>query len=136
MSWKRRLCGVALAGGALSAVACSGPTASPADASNAGDENEVNVESGGCCNADPDPCCPQAYCGRAAGPDGPEYRVCEDLRAQCDAVGGTFQMQPDGFLACTAQGRPLEGGEGELEGGSEAGPMDAEVGLNDSGAGD
>ena len=53
-----------------------------------------------CCNANPDPCCPIAYCG-GVGPDGSIYLTCEQNRAQCEAMNGFYRTQADGSLGCT-----------------------------------
>jgi hypothetical protein len=53
-SWRIRLLGISLAGGAL--VACSSATSSDADAGD--DASVLGADSGSfACNANPDPCC-------------------------------------------------------------------------------
>jgi hypothetical protein len=73
----------------------SAPDAGPADAT-----DEVPVVSF-CCNANPDPCCPIAYCSGGVGPDASIYLTCEQSRTQCESMNGLYERQPDGSLGCT-----------------------------------
>ena len=54
-----------------------------------------------CCNANPDPCCPIAYCSGGVGPDASIYVTCEQNRTQCESMNGYYEIQPDGSLGCT-----------------------------------
>ncbi len=54
-----------------------------------------------CCNANPDPCCPIAFCAGGVGPDAGVYLTCEQNRTQCEATSGSYEPQPDGSLGCT-----------------------------------
>jgi hypothetical protein len=54
-----------------------------------------------CCNANPDPCCPIAYCAGGVGPDAAPYVTCEQNRTQCESTNGYYEHQPDGSLGCT-----------------------------------
>ncbi len=54
-----------------------------------------------CCNANPDPCCPIAYCSGGVGPDASIYLTCEQNRTQCESMNGDYGPQPDGILGCT-----------------------------------
>jgi hypothetical protein len=54
-----------------------------------------------CCNANPDPCCPIAFCAGGVGPDGGIYVTCEQNRTQCEVTNGSYEPQPDGSLGCT-----------------------------------
>jgi hypothetical protein len=70
-----------------------------------------------CCNANPDPCCPIAYCGDS---DASAYDACEmKEQALCEAEGGTYELYP-GLGECVYG----------LEGGVDGGRM-PEAGLDD-----
>jgi hypothetical protein len=79
----------------------AGPTdAAPADAgpTDASDDAPSFLF---CCNANPDPCCPIAYCSAGLGPDAAIYVTCEQKRTQCESMNGYYASQPDGSLGCT-----------------------------------
>ncbi len=72
MSWKHRVRDLVLAGGTLTAIACS------------------NRDFGGaCCNANGDPCCASQHCGAAVTPD-----------CTCQMNGGTWNYSAGGGGAC------------------------------------
>jgi hypothetical protein len=54
-----------------------------------------------CCNANPDPCCPIAYCIGGVGREASTYITCEQNRTQCESMNGYYETQPDGSLSCT-----------------------------------
>jgi hypothetical protein len=127
MNWERRLREMVLAGGALSATACGGSTEAPVDAAShessngdattPGDDATISG-SGGCCNADPDPCCPMLKClgpsgpGPGVGPDDPTYLLCE-ARYQCeDFMNGIYTQEPDGSLVCVPRGIVVDASAG------------------------
>jgi hypothetical protein len=77
----------------------------------------------GCCNANPDPCCPMGYCGGDAGPDSSVYIDCEQGRSECEALDASYGSLGDGSIGCRV-----------LLGAGDAGPPDARPG--DAGPGD
>jgi hypothetical protein len=138
MNWEKRLRDMVLAGGTLAAAACNGSAASPADASSSDAPSNVDLdgspdaspsdapsnfgaESGGCCNASPDPCC---YLGCAGGPGPDAALACQQSQMDCQAMHGFYETQVDGSLGCT----PPAGSEP-----GDAGPTDAEAGSSDAG---
>jgi hypothetical protein len=110
-----------LAGGALTATACSGSTSAQTDAtSNDAASNEVLAEggdatapgddatssnsAGGCCNADPDPCCPMTCSGVPLDDDAEAtYLSCEAWWKCEDGMNGIYTQEPDGSLVCIPQ---------------------------------
>jgi hypothetical protein len=139
MSWEKRLRDMALAGGTLAAAACNGSTASPSGTSSPDDGSNVDLdgstdastsdappnfgpESGGCCNASPDPCC-YLSCDGEPGPDAAVTIACKQSQMDCNAMNGFYEPQIDGALGCTPLGGP--GPEDASPTGAEAGPGDA-----------
>ncbi len=115
MNWEERLREMILAGGALAAAGCGGPTAAQADASantrpnerfTSGDDGSSNDApftggpnnnaAGGCCNGDPDPCC---FLGCSPATEASQ-KDCEESEAQCEAMNGLYELQPNGSLGC------------------------------------
>jgi hypothetical protein len=125
MGWEQRWREMIFAGGALAATACMPLETTLSDAGTEGERaadaslSEGGAKDGGapdagpvdaadevqavsfCCNANPDPCCPLAYCS-GAGPDASIYITCEQNRAQCEAMNGGYTYEPDGSLGCRA----------------------------------
>ncbi len=133
MNWAKRLRDMLLAGGAVAAAACNGSTASPADASPSDAPPNPGPESGGCCNASPDPCCYLA-CSGGLGPDAAVTVACEQNRMDCEAMHGFYETQVDGSLGCTPLGGPEPGDASPTD--AEAGASDADASPADSDAGD
>jgi hypothetical protein len=79
LSWEQRVREMLLAGGTLALAACS--SSSAGGAFDAG--GDTQAESGMCCNANGDPCCPSQYCGA------PVSMQCQEEKA-CQADGGTW----------------------------------------------
>ncbi len=104
------------AGGTLAAAACADNAGTAADA--AADA----VTSGGCCNANPDPCCQVLACGL------PMTAACA-----CEMGGGTpnYEMLDGGgitvsSMSCSFRGDVGDGGDGgQLP--QDAGPTDASL---------
>lgn len=61
----------------------------------------VSQVQSGCCNANPDPCCPIGYCSADAGPDSSAYIDCEQGQSQCEALDASYGFQPDGSIGCS-----------------------------------
>jgi hypothetical protein len=82
-----------------------------------------------CCNVNPDPCCPIAYCTPGGGPDASSYVLCEQGRTTCEAQDGAYEYQPDGSIGCSYPpgAGPGDGGDAH----EDAAPGDA----SDSGDG-
>ncbi len=80
----------------------AGPTDSgPRDAGAREDSGPRDIPGdGGCCNANPDPCCPM-LCSGGVGPDASIYVACEQNWTQCESTNGDYEPQPDGSLGCT-----------------------------------
>jgi hypothetical protein len=124
-----------VAGGALAATACSGSTAAQGDAAasemaeagsdasapgDAGDTGLGFPESGGCCNASADPCCPLS-CMAGSGPDASSYVSCEATWQEClmsrdaDAIEDCRSRLPNGDAsaptdAATQDAGPVDAG--------------------------
>jgi hypothetical protein len=154
MSWEQRLREMVLAGGALAVTACGGATAAQADAaasnpSNRSDDMSAGqptpvgttpttapstspIGPSGCCNANPDPCCPMAYCAGGVGPDAAVYIRCEQGYTACEAINDENLYDPDRSVCTAPDGsvQPLDAGS--VDGGpddaapADAGPSDAE----------
>ena len=73
MAWQHRVRDLLLAGGTLTAVACSS-------------SNDSTVF---CCNANPDPCCASQHCGGAVTP-----------ACRCQMAGGTWDDSAGGGGVC------------------------------------
>jgi hypothetical protein len=96
MSWEQRLHEMALAGGALAVAACTS-SAGPSGPSF-------------CCNADPDPCCAQRYCGATMTPE-------------CSADGGG---------SGSSSGAPVDSGSGAESGTSSGAASGSTLGSSGS----
>lgn len=93
MNWEERFLNMALAGGAVAAVACAdNGVAGGSDAS-----PEIGPDF--CCNANPDVCC-SMLCG-GEGPDSSPYVLCEQDRATCLSHDGFYETLDDGGLGCS-----------------------------------
>ena len=79
------------------------PDGGPVDAGPADAAEDVTFSSS-CCNANPNPCCPMAYCSGGVGPDAAVYLSCEQNRTQCESKDGFYETQPDGSVGCTPLG--------------------------------
>jgi hypothetical protein len=87
MNWEKRLRDFVLAGGALSALACS----------STGSSNGPTIP---CGNANPDPC----ICGRPEA-DPAQAALCNQQKA-CEAMGGVFY--PSTCIHCAADGGTID----------------------------
>jgi hypothetical protein len=126
MTWEQRLREMILAGGALAMAACSssssGGAQPPKDGGGEGDAthdanvgpdgNDLPDGAPGCCNANPDPCCPEVYCGK------PLTSACTPEK-DCVASGGTWDYSSTGSGECS-----IDAGENEA-GPEDGGPPDA-----------
>jgi hypothetical protein len=122
MSWELRLREMVLAGGALAAAGCSSSSGAGAafdastteagDATSGDDASDAPVGPDFCCNANPDPCCPQLYC------DAAPTTACSQEMA-CVAEGGTWVYNGAGACSLSADGGPEDAAASE--GGADAG---------------
>jgi hypothetical protein len=74
-----------------------------------GDMGCVSLVQSGCCNANPDPCCPIGYCSPDAGPDSSAYIDCEQDRSECEALDASYGFQGDG-IGCSVPLGPGDAG--------------------------
>jgi len=107
VSWEQRLRDIVLAGGGLTAAACTQASAPDTDASSVGPPAF-------CCNANSDPCCPFLHCGQPITP-----------ACACQSDGGTWSV---------TDGTCLQSEDGSLDGLVDAGGTDrgADAGIADA----